>query len=106
MELPNTLHQRNGLLISNPVEVLIGEAWMPAVLCQREDGSHYWATIDLSKLPAVEDWRHGEETKQSRGENRQSDEGVQSRETEKRQAGTRKRTSRKKPQAGDSNRTE
>jgi hypothetical protein len=67
MELPNTLHQRNGLLISDPVEVLIGEAWMPAVLCQREDGSHYWATASLSKLPVVEDWRYATEAGQIAG---------------------------------------
>jgi hypothetical protein len=67
MDLPNALHQRNGLLISDQVEVLIGEAWMPAVLCQREDGSHYWATASLDKLPAVEDWRHAVETGQVTG---------------------------------------
>lgn len=67
MDLPSTLHQRNGLLISDPVEVLIGEAWMPAVLCQREDGSHYWATPSLSKLPAVEDWRYAIEAGQVAG---------------------------------------
>ena len=67
MDLPNALHQRNGLIISDPVEALIGEAWMPAVLCQRDDGSHYWATPSLSKLPAVEDWRHAVEAGQVAG---------------------------------------
>ncbi len=67
MDLPSTIHQRNGLLISDLVEALIGEAWLPAVLCQREDGSHYWATPTLGKLPSVENWRHATEAGQITG---------------------------------------
>ena len=61
MDLPSLRHFQNGLIISDPVEVLVGEAWVSAVLCQREDGSQYWATSDMAKLPSVTEWRNAVE---------------------------------------------
>jgi hypothetical protein len=58
MDLPSLRHFQNGLIISDPVQALIGEAWVQAVLCQREDGSQYWATLDMAKLTAVTEWCH------------------------------------------------
>lgn len=105
MELPSLRHFGNEGIFhikSDVVEALHGEAWIPAVYTDKG-----WATADGSTLlTGIEAWRHGEEADQSREENRQGDERVQSGNAEKRQAGTRKRTSRKKPQAGDSNRAE
>ena len=105
MELPGLRHFRNEGIFhikSDVVEALHGEAWIPAVYTDKG-----WATADGSTLlTGIEAWRHGEEANQSGQKDQQSNEGVQSRDAEKRQAGTRKRTSRKKPQAGDSNRIE
>ena len=105
MELPSLRHFRNEGIFhikSDVVEALHGEAWIPAVYTDKG-----WATADGSTLlTGIEAWRHGKEADQSREENRQGDERVQSRNSEKRQAETGKRTSRKKPQAGDSNRAE
>jgi hypothetical protein len=61
MDLPNLRHFANGLIISDPVEALIGEAWVAAVLCQREDSTQFWATPTLDKLGAVEEWRDAAE---------------------------------------------
>lgn len=95
MELPGLKHFRNeGIFYikSDVVEALHGEAWVAAVYTDKG-----WATADGSTLlTGIEAWRHGEETDQSREEDRKGDERVQSRHTEKRQTGTGKRTSRKK----------
>ncbi len=96
MELPSLRHFRNeGIFYikSDVVEALHGEAWIAAVYTDKG-----WATADGSTLlTGIEAWRHGEETNQSREKDRQGDERVQSRDIEKRQTGTGKRTSRKKP---------
>lgn len=76
-------------MISDPVEALIGEAWVNAVLCQREDGTQFWATPDLSKLSEPTDWRH-----YGQGDGR-----VQAGGTPKRKA----RSKGEKPEAGNSN---
>ena len=95
MELPSLRHFRNEGIFhikSDVVEALHGEAWIAAVYTDKG-----WATADGSTLlTGIEAWRHGEETNQSREEDRQGDERVQSRDTEKWQTGTGKRTSRKK----------
>lgn len=99
MDLPSLRHFANGLIISDQVHALIGEAWVEAVLCQREDGSQYWATPDMGKLPPVTEWRNREEDRQgSQGDGR-----VQTGDAPKRQAGTRQGSKGKKPQAGNSN---
>ena len=96
MELPSLRHFRNDGIFyikSDIVEALHGEAWIPAVYTDKG-----WATADGSTLlTGIEDWRHGEETDQGGQENQQSDERIQSRNAEKRQTGTRQRTSRQKP---------
>ncbi len=96
MELPSLRHFKNeGIFYikSDVVEALHGEAWIAAVYTDKG-----WATADGSTLlTGIEAWRHGEETNQSREKDRQGDERVQSRDIEKRQTGTGKRTSRKKP---------
>jgi hypothetical protein len=60
MELPSLRHFRNEgiyFVFSDPVEALIGEAWVPAVYTDKG-----WATADGSTLlSAVEDWRYAVE---------------------------------------------
>lgn len=93
MDLPDLRHFKNGWILSDPVYVNLGEASVKAVYTSRG-----WYCPDLKvKLEAVTDWSYGEENEQSGKESGQSDERVQSRGTEKRQARPRQRTSRKKP---------
>lgn len=100
MAHPDLRHFANGLITSDPVEVLIGEAWVNAVLCQREDGTTFWATADLSKLNGVADWRHAAQEGQVQGcdlsQHQSRDEGG---ETAKASNRNRAVKSRKKPQA-------
>jgi hypothetical protein len=102
MDLPSLRHFQNvGIycISSDPVEALHGEAWVPAIYTDKG-----WATADGSTLlTGIEAWRYGEEADQSRQKDQQSDERIQSGSIEERQAGTRKRSSRKKSQAGNSN---
>jgi hypothetical protein len=57
MDLPDLRHFRNeGLFTvsSDPVEALVGEAWVPAVYTDKG-----WATADgASLLQDVSEWRH------------------------------------------------
>jgi len=96
MDLPNLRHFANGLIISDPVEALIGEAWVAAVLCQREDSTQFWATPTLDKLGAVENWRDAVEEAVDLSQHQGGDEGGQAAK-----ASNRNRTvkSRKVPQA-------
>lgn len=93
MVLPDLRHFQGGLILSDPVMALVGEAWVEAVFTNQG-----WKTRDLSvSLNAVSDWTNGEKTFQSGKEGEQSNERVQSRGTEKRQTRPRQRSSRKKP---------
>jgi hypothetical protein len=65
MDQPDLRHFANGLITSDAVEVLIGEAWVNAVLCQREDGTQFWASPDLSKLSKPTEWRHAVKEEQA-----------------------------------------
>jgi hypothetical protein len=65
MDLPNLRHFANGLIISDQVEVLIDEAWTNAVLCQREDGTQFWASPNLLKLGEPTEWRHAVKEEQA-----------------------------------------
>ena len=100
MGQPDLRHFQNGLVISDQVEALIGEAWVAAVLCQREDGSQFWATPTLDKLSAVEDWRDATEAGQVAGcdlrKYQARDQGGQKPSTG---SSNRVRKSRKKPEA-------
>ena len=100
MGQPDLRHFQNGLVISDQVEALIGEAWVAAVLCQREDGSQFWATPILDKLGAVEDWRNatqkGQITGCDLGQHQAGDESGQATKTGR---GHRTRQSRKKSEA-------
>jgi hypothetical protein len=54
MDLPNLRHFTPAGISSDPVEVLIGEAWVPAIYTDKG-----WATADgASLLLGIEDWRH------------------------------------------------
>lgn len=63
MDLPNLRHFDNrGIfyISSDPVEALVGEAWVPAVYTDKG-----WATADgVSLLADITEWRHAVETGQ------------------------------------------
>jgi hypothetical protein len=98
MDLPNLRHFHNeGIyhITSDPVEALIGEAWMPAIYTDKG-----WATVDgATLLSSVIEWR--EERQGGKG-----DEGVQGGHATQRQARPRQRRKGQKPEASDSNRAE
>ena len=99
MDLPSLRHFKDGMIYSDPVEVLVGEAWVNAVLCYADNGDQYWATPDMVKLNPVTEWRHGKKDVSSGQESGQGDERVQSRNATQRQKGAKS----KKPQASNSN---
>ena len=56
MALPDLRHFGNrGIfhIYSDPVEALVGEAWVPAIYTDKG-----WATADGGKLITVDEWRH------------------------------------------------
>ena len=60
MALPDLRHFRDGGVYSDPVEALVGEAWVPAIYT-----SNGWTTADGGKLSAdIIEWRHAVETGQ------------------------------------------
>lgn len=93
METPDLRHFRDGGVFSDPALALVGESWVEAVYTDRG-----WFTIDLAtKLDAVTEWTHGQKADQGRKEDRQGDERVQGRNTEKRQTRSRQRSGCQKP---------
>ena len=93
MALPDLRHFTPATISSDPVEALVGEAWVPAIYT-----SNGWATADgASLLLGIEEWRHAKEDDASPEESGQGDVGVQSRNTPKRQARTRQRAEGQKP---------
>ena len=95
MDLPSLRHFRDTGIYSDPVEALVGEAWVPAVYTDKG-----WATADgLSLLTGIQEWRNGKEE----GQGGQGAVGVQSRNTPKRQARPRQGSKGQKPQAGNRN---
>ena len=99
MDLPSLRHFRSeGIytISSDPVEALVGEAWLPARYTDRG-----WATADgLTLLSNVEDWRYAIEAGQIAGcDIRKHPQGDQGRQAKKASSGNRVRQSRKKPQA-------
>jgi len=85
MELPSLCHFRNeGIfyISSDPVEVLIGEAWVPARYTDKG-----WVSADgATLLSGIEQWRHGQEE----GQGVKGDGRVQAGNTANRQARPRK----------------
>ena len=60
MDLPNLRHFRNGGIYSDPVEALVGEAWVPAVYTDKG-----WTTADGANLLGdIIEWRHAVEAGQ------------------------------------------
>ena len=99
MELPSLRHFRNEgiyFVFSDPVEALIGEAWVPAVYTDKG-----WATADGSTLlSAVEDWRYAvEEGQQQKDDPGKHQTRNQSGKTAKASGGNRVHKSRKITQA-------
>ena len=99
MELPSLRHFRNEgiyFISSDPVEALIGEAWVPAVYTDKG-----WATADGSTLlSAVEDWRYAiEEGQQQKDDPEKHQTGNQGRKTANASGSNRIRKSRKITQA-------
>jgi len=83
-------------IFSDPVEALVGEAWVPAVYTDKG-----WATADgASLLSDVSEWRDAPKTRQESGsdlpKHQPGDEGGQ---TAKASSGNRTGKSRKKPEA-------
>ena len=84
MDLPSLRHFRNEgiyFIFSDPVEALIGEAWVPARYTDKG-----WATADGSSLlSGIEDWRHAVEEGQIAGcnlaEHQTRDQGGQATQT-------------------------
>ena len=53
MTLPDLRHFRDGGVYSDPVEALVGEAWVPAIYTDKG-----WTTADGGKLSAdITEWR-------------------------------------------------
>ena len=60
MDLPNLRHFRDGGIYSDPVEALVGEAWVPAIYTDKG-----WTTADGASLSAdIIEWRHAVEAGQ------------------------------------------
>ena len=60
MALPDLRHFRDGAISSDPVEALVGEAWVPAIYTDKG-----WVTADGASLLAdITEWRHAVETGQ------------------------------------------
>ena len=60
MALPDLRHFRDGGIYSDPVEALVGEAWVPAIYTDKG-----WTTADGGKLSAdIIEWRHAVEAGQ------------------------------------------
>ena len=60
MDLPDLRHFTPTTISSDPVEALVGEAWVPAIYT-----SNGWATADGASLSAdITEWRHAVEAGQ------------------------------------------
>ena len=77
MDLPNLRHFTPDGISSDPVEALVGEAWVPAIYTDKG-----WATADGASLLAdVQEWRHaveaGQVSSDSISQHQNRDEGRQ-----------------------------
>ena len=97
MALPDLRHFGNrGIfyIYSDPVEALVGEAWVLAIYTDKG-----WATADGGKLITVDEWRHAVEAGQKpAGDFGKHPQGDQIRQVAKTGAGNRVRKSRQKSQ--------
>lgn len=85
MDLPNLRHFQEQKVFSDPVEALVGEAWVSAVYTDKG-----WTTADgANLLEDVQEWRDGKEE----GQGEQGNVGVQGGNAQKR----RQRTKSQKP---------
>ena len=65
MALPDLRHFTPTTISSDPVEALVGEAWVPAIYT-----SNGWTTADGGKLSAdITEWRHAVEAGQISSDN-------------------------------------
>ena len=95
MDLPSLRHFRDTGISSDPVEALVGEAWVPAIYTDKG-----WATADgLSLLTGIQEWRNGKEE----GQGGEGNGRVQAGDTPKRQTRPRQGAKSQKPQAGNRN---
>lgn len=91
MGLPNLRHFQEQKVFSDPVEALVGEAWVPAIYTDRG-----WVTADgANLLENVQEWRNAAEETSNLGEHSP---GNQSGQVAKTSTSNRLRQSRKKPQ--------
>ena len=72
MALPDLRHFRDGGVYSDPVEALIGEAWVTAIYT-----SNGWTTADGGKLITVDEWRHAAQEECSLSQHQGGDESGQ-----------------------------
>ena len=77
MALPDLRHFCDGGVYSDPVEALVGEAWVPAIYTDKG-----WTTADGGKLSAdIIEWRHaveaGQVSSDSISQHQNRDEGRQ-----------------------------
>jgi hypothetical protein len=98
MDLPSLRHFRNDgifYISSDPVEALVGEAWVPAFYTDKG-----WATADgANLLTGIQEWRHAAEAGQVAGCNLpEHPQRNQSGQVAKTSASNRVRKSRQKPQ--------
>ncbi len=96
MDLPSLRHFAPTGISSDPVEALVGEAWVPAIYTDKG-----WATADgASLLTGIEEWRHaakeGQVARCNLSQHQGGDEGGQTAKTSNRNRAVK---SRKIPQA-------
>ena len=93
MALPDLRHFGNRgifLIYSDPVEALVGEAWVLAIYTDKG-----WATADGGKLITVAEWRHAAQEECSLSQHQGGDESGQAAKASR---SNRPRKSRQKPQ--------
>lgn len=89
MGLPDLRHFQEQKIFSDPVEALVGEAWVQAIYTDKG-----WMTADGANLLGdVQEWRDGKKE----GQGGQGNVGIQSRNTAKRQARSRQGANGQKP---------
>lgn len=93
MALPDLRHFTPTAISSDPVEALVGEAWVPAIYT-----NNGWTTADgVNLLTGITEWRHAVEAGQIASDNSsQHQDGDESRQAPKASRSNRARQSQKK----------